>query len=273
MVAQDEEEVEEEQPTQTVTEPPTSQETDKDKDAASRSASQTPAARPANKALQGSRTQPSSRATSRAGSPAPSLGGHGHSVVARRATSPKVPKLKNGGGGSRASSPLAPSRAGSPPATSASGNGAASPAGLSGSGSRAGSPQAPSPTSPTGSGMPKPSVKRKATDEATPVAGPSQPKHKKRKATSAGAGGSGSGAVATAPPGELRDEMLIEWLRNTPNATTRDCIQYFQPCLTDGAMKARFTALVREVAILKQGILVLKNSYREDSAAASTSVA
>lgn len=56
--------------------------------------------------------------------------------------------------------------------------------------------------------------------------------------------------------------MVIEWLKNTPNATTRDCIQYFQPYLTDEAKKSKFTALIKEVAQLKGGVVVLRSAYR-----------
>jgi transcription initiation factor TFIIF subunit alpha len=55
--------------------------------------------------------------------------------------------------------------------------------------------------------------------------------------------------------------MVIEWLKNTPNATTRDCIQYFQPYLTDEAKKSKFTALIKEVAQLKGGVVVLRKAY------------
>ncbi|TDL29872.1 hypothetical protein BD410DRAFT_893088 [Rickenella mellea] len=215
--------------------------------------------KPANRAFQGggkgTSSKPGSRSASPAPAAAPNLGGIGHSVVAKRATSPKAPKLKtNGASGSRATSPLAPSRASSPPAPS-------TPSGTPSS--RATSPHAGS------ASVHRPSAKRKATDDASTSNAPSpapsgaqQPKMKKRKAVPSG--------VPTAPPGELRDEMVIEWLRNTPNASTRDCIQYFQPCLTDDEKKARFTALVKEVAVLKGGVLTLKASYRDGSVGAAS---
>jgi transcription initiation factor TFIIF subunit alpha len=87
------------------------------------------------------------------------------------------------------------------------------------------------------------------------------PKPKKRK--------SQGGLGVTAPTEELDDKMVIDWLRSKPNPTTRDCIQHFTPYLTDELKKGKFTALVKEVAILKRGVLVLKNAYRGDSAAAS----
>lgn len=100
-------------------------------------------------------------------------------------------------------------------------------------------------------------MKRKAEDGAPPNGAanghaPQAPKAKKRKA------GPPAGAAV-----ELREDTLVDWLRRTPNATTRDCIQYFHQCLTDETMKTRFTQLVKEVAILKQGTLTLKGQYRD----------
>ncbi|CAK5262723.1 unnamed protein product [Mycena citricolor] len=167
----------------------------------------------------------------RATSPLPSPGLGGHSVVAKRATSPNVGnKLKTNGSraGSRAGSPLA-SRATSPLATG---------------GSRAGSPVATA----NGAAI----KKRKATEDAgspspTSPTAPNAPTKKKRR-VNAGAG-------------ELEDKMVIEWLKNTPNATTRDCIQYFQPYFLAEGNKAKFTALIKEVASLKNGVLILKPEY------------
>ena len=71
-------------------------------------------------------------------------------------------------------------------------------------------------------------------------------------------------AKASIPPGtRLTPALLIRWLRETPNAKTRECIQYFQPCLTDEATKVRFTALVRQLVTMKEGTLILKAAYRE----------
>ncbi|KAF7301703.1 Transcription initiation factor [Mycena indigotica] len=176
----------------------------------------------------GSQPQPTSpplgSSTSRAASPSVPNGLNGHSIVAKRATSPKIPKVKVGG--SRSGSPLASSsRAASPDANSR----ATSPS-LNGNKKRkvedyAGSP---SPTSPNGqNGLPKP---------------------KKRKTQNNGA----------APVGDLQDSMVVDWLRNTNQPTTRDCIQHFQPYLTDNAKKQRFTALIKQVAVLKEGVLMLK---------------
>lgn len=231
----DEEEEEEPIPPQ---EPP--------QEAKSRSASQQPTPKPSQPPT--STTQNGSAVGSRATSPAPASMG-GHSVVAKRATSPKAPKLKtsstNNGRvtsgqstGSRATSPVTGSRATSP------------------------SPLTKGPGSPTPNGQPA-SNKRKATDDlggnaaSAGAAVNGAPKPKKRK------------PLPTGPPpdGELEEKMLVKWLQNTPNATTRDCIQHFTPYLTTDAKKAKFTAMVKEVAQLRGGILILRNS--EASAAAS----
>ncbi|KZT12734.1 Rap30/74 interaction domain-containing protein [Laetiporus sulphureus 93-53] len=160
--------------------------------------------------------------------PTSPIAGHGgHSIVAKRATSPKMPKVPIPGTGMRPTSPLA---------------------------GRMTSPT--SPTSPLANG--KPSIKRKATDDGTggPVgpsgAGSTQgaPKKKRR-------------SHAPPPTTELEDRMVIEWLRDTPGATTRDCIHHFTPWLTDEAKKVRFTALVKEVAHLRLGVLVLRPAYRD----------
>lgn len=162
----------------------------------------------------------------------------GNSPLASRATSPTV--------GSRATSPVA---------------------GVGGStGSRAGSPIAQNSTN----GSQRPSNKRKATDDLAAVSPTSPngtgtaapPKTKKRKAHGAGV------TTNVVPAGELEDRMVIEWLRNTPNASTRDCIQHFTPYLTDETKKGKFTTLVKEVAQLKGGVLVLRNAYRGGGSAA-----
>ncbi|THG95799.1 hypothetical protein EW026_g5906 [Hermanssonia centrifuga] len=213
----------------------------------SRSTSQAPATQPgvagtktpsSSIALPTPKAEPGSRATS----PVPMPGHGGHSVVAKRATSPKAPKLKPNGT-SRAGSPLAgASRPTSP---------VGSPPGLSES--------LPAVQSPNVAG--KPSNKRKAEEGGQ--AGAAKPK--KRKAQ--------PGAAVN---GELEDWMLVEWLKQTPNASTRDCIQYFTPYLTTEEKKQNFTKLVKEVAQLKGGVLVLRNSYRGSvgpSSPAATAVA
>ncbi|KAH9938632.1 uncharacterized protein B0H18DRAFT_925141 [Fomitopsis serialis] len=156
----------------------------------------------------------------------------GHSALAKRAMSPKMPKLESNGMG-RATSPLAVGSVKSP-----NGSRAVSPAH---GGSRAGSPTSPvSPAVANGvNGSAKPNdKKRKASDDPNT-------KPKKRKAL---------------PP--LDDRTVIEWLRQTPNAATRDCIHHFQPYLTDSVKKHRFTTLVKEVAQLKDGVLVLRPAYQ-----------
>ncbi|KAJ3722947.1 hypothetical protein C8R42DRAFT_720109 [Lentinula raphanica] len=200
---------------------------------------------------------------SRATSPVPGLGGH--SVVAKRATSPKVPKVKpNPTNAGRSGSPLA-SRANNP-VSPVAGSGMMASTTPPTPGSRAGSPGAvnglqngqlqnkkrkaedagsPPPTSPTSNGVPKP---------------------KKRKAQP-----TNSTAVAV-PKGPLDERLLIDWLKNTPtaNASTRECIQYFTPYLTDEEKKAQFTGMVKEIAQLKNGVLVLRPAYRDSPVATPT---
>ena len=154
--------------------------------------------------------------------------------------------------GLRAVSPLAQVAASSP-------NGADA---LPGRGGSPG-PSTLSPRPPLGVPPAKLGNKRKA-DEAddlasapSPVASAAsgQPKPKKRRATAAMLGPDGQ-------PIELEDNMVIEWLRNTPNAKTRDCISHFTPYLRSDEQKTKFTALIKEVAQLKNGILVLRSAYR-----------
>ncbi|TFK91821.1 hypothetical protein K466DRAFT_582462 [Polyporus arcularius HHB13444] len=198
-----------------------------------RSPSQTPSAGPAPGAKPGVngqgavavKTEPQS--PSRATSPVPGPPNHGgHSIVAKRATSPKVPKPKAG----------IPGRAGSPLAT---------PNGVSPAASRAASPVAANGPGAAASPGGKP-LKRKATEDGAAASTDGAPRQKKRKA----------------PAGELEDRMVIEWLRNTPNATTRECIQHFTKYLTDETKKSKFTALVKEVAQLSGGVLILRPAYR-----------
>lgn len=151
---------------------------------------------------------------SRPTSPVPTQ--NGHSLVAKRATSPKVPRDQPKM--ARASSPLAQTST--------------------------------TPGSPTSA--PKPhSQKRKAEETGPPsnangAGGGTAPK-KRRRATI---------------DGELDDSMVIDWLRNSPSASTRDCIQHFTPYLTDEAKKVKFTSLIKEVAQLKAGVLVLRNQFK-----------
>jgi transcription initiation factor TFIIF subunit alpha len=154
--------------------------------------------------------------------------------VAQRATSPKAPKV---GKTSRASSPLAQGSVSAQP------------------NSRATSPVTESPNSP-GAPAKVNGNKRKAGEEASAPSPPQNgaPKAKKRRGPGGAAGGT--------PAEELEDKAVIEWLRNTPNANTRDCIAHFKPYLTDEAKKTKFTALIKEAAQLKGGVLVLRSAYR-----------
>lgn len=171
-------------------------------------------------------SKPGSRATSPSNSPG--LGGH--TMVAKRATSPKVPKPKPVGSATGGNSPLG-SRANSPVA----GSRATSPARLD-----------------SINGNQK---KRKADDSSNSTLASLNtvppPKPKKRKGHTAGT------VPVAVSPAEL-EMMLVEWLKNAPNATTRDCIQHFTPYLTDGDKKTGFSAMVRKVAQLKGGVLTLR---------------
>lgn len=129
--------------------------------------------------------------------------------------------------------------------------------GNSPTGSRATSPvsQAASPTAsgPVANGQ----KKRKAEElpNGTPLSGTGSaaalaaPKPKKRKAQPA--------VPSTMSTAELKG-LLVEWLKNTPEATTRECIHHFSPYLTDQERKAELIGLVKEVAQLKNGMLILR---------------
>ena len=69
--------------------------------------------------------------------------------------------------------------------------------------------------------------------------------------------------------GELDESMLVNWLKLTPNATTQDCIAHFRPYLTTSEKKQHFTTMVKAIAQLKNGVLVLRNSYRDSVGAPS----
>lgn len=183
-------------------------------------------------------------------------------VVAKRATSPKAPKPRVVQNGLRAGSPLAHVATSSP-------NGADT---LPGRGGSPGPSSLPPRAAPSGvvTTPAKPGNKRKADETEEVASAPSpaastaggQPKPKKRRATAAMLGPDGQ-------PIELEDNMVVEWLRNTPNAKTRDCISHFTPYLRSDEQKARFTALIKEVAQLKNGILVLRSAYRGGSGVGS----
>jgi transcription initiation factor TFIIF subunit alpha len=69
----------------------------------------------------------------------------------------------------------------------------------------------------------------------------------------------------------LTEAALIEWLRQTPNARTKDCIARFKKELAgmpDG--KAALTVLVKKVARVKDGFLVLKSSSAGPSSRAAS---
>jgi transcription initiation factor TFIIF subunit alpha len=220
--ASSEEEEEEEPPAPTNEQPAIQQQPSQ---APSRSGSQTPSKVPA-------RSKVASAAGSRATSPAaPSLGGH--SVVAKRATSPSPHKGK-ANGASRGNSPLSGGQNGGPSSR------ATSPS----AGSRAASPGASGSAAPTQ----KPNKKRKATDEPSANAQtPGASLSKKRK----------SMAPIDGPPVEAK--TVIEWLRNTPGATTKDCIRQFTKCLKDKPKRDQFTAMMRQLAVVKDGVLMLRN--------------
>ncbi|KAJ2931747.1 hypothetical protein H1R20_g5376, partial [Candolleomyces eurysporus] len=175
---------------------------------------------------------PQTATNSRANSPAsPSLGGH--SLMAKRATSPKAPKAKISGSrgaspaGSRANSPNPASRATSPLAT------------------------------PSASAGEFKNNKRKADDSPTsPVngTGPNDvPKPKKKKIQNAP-------DYASCSASEL-EALLIEWLKNTPTATTKNCVQHFNSYMLgpNGAERRKeFSSLVKRVATLKDAVLTLR---------------
>jgi transcription initiation factor TFIIF subunit alpha len=205
----------------------------------SRSSSQQPPSStdPNRPAAAAGTSQPGSRAVS---PNPPGVPPNGHSLVAKRATSPRPPKPKISGSinNSRASSPLAQD-------------------------ARANSPTSPRPatnaTSPGGANK-NVNGKRRAEDGTDAngnngAANGDQPRPpKKRKVASA--------VDAQGNPIELTEQMVIDWLRTTENATTHDCITYFKPFHRDKAAKENFTKLIKEVASLKGGVLTLRSQYR-----------
>jgi transcription initiation factor TFIIF subunit alpha len=192
--------------------------------------------------LQPSKTVPPrpavpSTSGSRAASPTLSPGHGGHSVVAKRATSPKIPRPKTANA-SRGNSPLGSQT--SPLA-----------------GSRATSP----PPNGTGTNH-KPALKRKAEDAGGENAGAlntvnDQHKTKKRKPP-----------VTEVSPIEVSSEelerLLVEWLKNTTGATTKDCIKHFGPYIAE--KRPEFASMVRKVAQLKNGVLIYKPRGASSSA-------
>ncbi|KAF8478312.1 hypothetical protein JB92DRAFT_2837987 [Gautieria morchelliformis] len=179
-------------------------------------------------------TQPRSP-PSRANSP-----GLGNAVVAKRATSPKAPKQKatsGGSGHSRAVSPLA------------GGSRAASPVPPAYVGTTSGSRLA---TPATGAGGPLPtqSLKRKASDDPPTPSG----------AASTGAPDGGKPRKKAKRP--LEESMIIVFLREKAEVTTKDCIQKFQPYLKEEEIKKAFAAMVKKVAMVKNSLLKLRPEYQ-----------
>lgn len=180
--------------------------------------------------------------------------GMGNAIVAKRATSPKGGKSRplgaNGSASGIARSP-SPSPLGGGGGVGGSKAGVMTPTGgRSPVASRAGSPVA---ISTGGNGI---SLKRKAPDE-----GPASPV----SPTSAGAGASTDPSAANKPrkkPKRPLDEaMIISFLREKKEVTTKDCIQRFQPYLREEETKKAFTAMVKKVAVAKNNILILKEEY------------
>ena len=177
----------------------------------------------------------SSTSGSRAASPTLSPGHGGHSVVAKRATSPKMPKPKTTNT-SRGNSPL---------------GGQTSPL----AGSRTTSPVASDLTNGAGTNQ-KLTLKRKADDSSAggvENAGASvasdQHKAKKRKAPA-------TDVTPIEVSSEELERLLVEWLKNTTDATTKDCIKHFGPYIAE--KRQEFSNIVRKVAQLKNGVLICK---------------
>ena len=168
---------------------------------------------------------------SRPASPTLSPGHGGHSVVAKRATSPKMPKPKTAIM-SRGNSPLGSQM--SPLA-----------------GSRATSPATTDMPNATG----KPVLKRKAEDSnggenaGAINAVNDQHKTKKRKAPA-------TDVTPIEVSSEELERLLVEWLKNTTGATTKDCIKHFGPYIAE--KRPEFASMVRKVAQLKNGVLICK---------------
>ena len=168
---------------------------------------------------------------SRPASPTLSPGHGGHSVVAKRATSPKMPKPKTAIT-SRGNSPLSSQM--SPLA-----------------GSRATSPA----TTDMPNGTQKPVLKRKADDSGGENVGTAinavsdQHRPKKRKAPA-------TDVTPIEVSSEELERLLVEWLKNTTGATTKDCIKHFGPYIAE--KRPEFASMVRKVAQLKNGVLICK---------------
>lgn len=172
---------------------------------------------------------------SRPASPTLSPGHGGHSVVAKRATSPKMPRPKTAAITSRGNSPL---------------SGQTSPL----AGSRATSPATTDIPNGTGTNQ-KLVLKRKAEDTSAENAGATvnavndQHKSKKRKAPT-------TDVTPIEVSSEELERLLVEWLKNTTGATTKDCIKHFGPYIAE--KRPEFASMVRKVAQLKNGVLICK---------------
>ena len=55
---------------------------------------------------------------------------------------------------------------------------------------------------------------------------------------------------------EELERLLVEWLKNTTGATTKDCIKHFGPYIAE--KRPEFASMVRKVAQLKNGVLICK---------------
>ncbi|GJJ12510.1 hypothetical protein Clacol_006753 [Clathrus columnatus] len=209
---------------------------------------------------------PSPSTASRPGSPLSTGGlappGMGNAIVAKRATSPKVGKTRTVGGNSNSggsNSALTSGGARSPsPSPLGAGNRARTPT-KSPMTSRAASPVAPVP--PT---LATTSLKRKAPDESQAPASPVSP-ISVADPISAGVSSSTNKPprkkTKRPPPGPLDESLIINFLREKKDATTKDCIQRFQPYLREEETKKTFTAMVKKVAVVKKDILVLRDEY------------
>lgn len=118
-------------------------------------------------------------------------------------------------------------------------------------GSRATSPAASDMPNGTGSNS-KPGLKRKADDSGGDTAVNAvndQHRPKKRKAPA-------TDVTPIEVSSEELERLLVEWLKNTTGATTKDCIKHFGPYIAE--KRPEFANMVRKVAQLKNGVLICK---------------
>jgi hypothetical protein len=64
---------------------------------------------------------------------------------------------------------------------------------------------------------------------------------------------------------EVDEQMVIKWLRSTPDASTSRCIRHFERYLPDENARNKFTALIKNITILDGRKLCLREEYREGS--------